>query len=236
MKWGKIRWLTYMLVVVGLVAYWRGWWVPNAPSVSRYPVRGIDVSHHNGEVRWDSVGSEGIDFVFIKATEGADWQDPRFRSNWDGAQGAGLKVGAYHFFRTTSSGADQAMNFIATVPRLNDALPPVIDLEFSRESAVMKDDEFFEQLEVMRGRLREYYGVDPIIYTVRGFYDDYLTGIDVEHFWLRSTNGEPDWASDAWVFWQYTDRGRVRGIEGQVDLNVYRGDLAELEAMLIPGR
>ncbi|MCX5789579.1 MAG: GH25 family lysozyme [Elusimicrobia bacterium] len=68
------------------------------PDSARYPVRGIDVSHHQGAIDWSAVGREGMVFAYMKASEGADMKDPRFEENWRGAQQAGLAPGAYHYF------------------------------------------------------------------------------------------------------------------------------------------
>src|SRR5690349_2704594 len=68
------------------------------PDRTLYPVRGIDVSHHQNEIDWRKVAHDDVSFAFIKATEGGDHRDTRFATNWKEAQAAGLKVGAYHFF------------------------------------------------------------------------------------------------------------------------------------------
>src|SRR5437016_13909496 len=83
----------------------------NHPSLSRYPVRGIDVSHHQGPIDWDAVASDGVTFAYIKASEGGDYQDRRFKENWLGARHAGVLAGAYHFFTFCKDGAAQAENF-----------------------------------------------------------------------------------------------------------------------------
>jgi lysozyme len=69
-------------------------------------------------------------FVYLKATEGGDLKDQNFQQNWLKARERGLHVGAYHFYRLCRDGTVQAENFIATVPKKADALPPVIDLEY----------------------------------------------------------------------------------------------------------
>lgn len=102
-----------------------------SPNRSRYPVRGIDVSRHQGDIDWKRVAADDVSFAIIKATEGGDWVDPKFSENFREARAAGLKVGAYHFYRFNRTGAEQAQNFIKTVPRNRDMLPPVIDIEFS---------------------------------------------------------------------------------------------------------
>jgi len=95
----------------------------------RYDVIGVDVSHHQGQIDWRALAGDGIAFAYIKATEGGNFRDTNFASNWAGAAGAGLVRGAYHFFTPCRTGIDQARNFIATVPRDPSALPPAVDAE-----------------------------------------------------------------------------------------------------------
>lgn len=94
-----------------------------------YDVVGVDVSNHQGDIDWAALSASGVAFAYIKATEGGDFQDRRFATNWSGAKAAGLPRGGYHFFRQCRSGADQAANFIRTVPKEPGSLPPVIDAE-----------------------------------------------------------------------------------------------------------
>ena len=95
----------------------------NYPSSEEFPVRGIDISHHQGEIRWDELKKEAIEFVFIKATEGGDFTDPKFADNWRNAQKNNYHVGAYHFYRICKNGKEQAENFIRIVPKTPDNLP-----------------------------------------------------------------------------------------------------------------
>src|SRR5690349_25115520 len=74
------------------------------PSERRYPYQGIDVSHHQGHIKWAKLPSQGVDFAYIKATEGSDHVDKRFLINWRAADRAGIDRGAYHFFGLCSSG------------------------------------------------------------------------------------------------------------------------------------
>ena len=107
----------------------RGYWRLNHPDPARFPIWGVDVSHHQGPIDWPKVASEPhVAFAFIKATEGGDWTDPRFATNWREARAAGLLVGAYHFFTFCRPPLDQARHFLTTAPREPDALPAVLDV------------------------------------------------------------------------------------------------------------
>ena len=98
--------------------------------MTEYPVRGVDVSSYQGEIDWKTLSSQNLSFAFIKATEGSSFVDPCFDYNYEKAQKTDLRIGAYHFFSYDSSGEDQAENFISTVSKIDNMLPPVIDLEF----------------------------------------------------------------------------------------------------------
>jgi hypothetical protein len=112
-------------------AYREGYLMLNNPPLMRYPVQGIDVSHHQGAIDWVAVTRDPrVRFAFIKATEGGDFGDGDFIRNWQGAQAAGLIRGAYHFFTFCRPGIDQAQNYLTTVPAASDILPGTIDLEF----------------------------------------------------------------------------------------------------------
>jgi lysozyme len=213
-----------------------GWLRFNYPSASRYPFAGVDVSHHRGPIRWTAVRSEGIAFAYVKATEGADFVDDRFRQNWSDARAAGLAVGAYHFFTFCSDGVSQANNFLATAPPAADSLPPAVDLEFGGNCAWVPDwSDLSQQLGAFLEILRRAYGREPVLYMTREFHDGYLRNAP-DHFgssplWVRDLYRTPRWLGRRpWTLWQYANNGRVRGIDGLVDLNVFAGDAAAWSA------
>lgn len=138
----------------------------NAPPEDRYPVRGVDVSAHQGVIDWPMLAAQGVEFAFIKATEGSGFTDARFSFNVLQARNAGLRVGAYHFFSFESSGDAQADNFIAVVEPFAGMLPPVVDLEYY--AGFFDDPPAAEpvraELDALLERLRAHYGVQPILY------------------------------------------------------------------------
>ena len=105
--------LAVLILLALLVPLLAGRW---HPSDRDFPSQGIDVSHHQGPIEWPLLPRQGVDFAYIKATEGGDFRDSAFAANWAGARAAGIARGAYHFFTLCRSGADQAANFIAAVP------------------------------------------------------------------------------------------------------------------------
>jgi len=103
------------------------------------------VSNHQAQIDWQTVAGDKIDFAYIKATEGGDFVDDWFESNWAGAQAAGLEVGAYHFFTLCRAGAEQAANFLDVVPVADDQLPAALDLEMPGNCAQRPPVEWVRQ-------------------------------------------------------------------------------------------
>src|SRR5262249_26486591 len=120
--------LLLIAAIAGVTAYY-GLWVPNALFAGAYPVRGIDVSHHQKQIDWKVVAGEKVAFGYIKAREGGDFVVSNFSRNWKEAAENGIARGAYHFFTFRTAGKKQAEHFVAIVPNDPAALPPVVDLE-----------------------------------------------------------------------------------------------------------
>lgn len=225
--------LVVCVIPVLLVISGRLWF--NMPSKNRYPVRGVDVSHYQGDIRWETIAAQDMTFAFIKATEGSGMVDECFADNWANARAAGLYTGAYHFFSFDSGGDTQAENFIGAVPYEADAMPPVIDLEFYRSDNLPPVEEVQQNLRILLDALTEYYGKTPIIYTTNQCYDTYLKGTDMEYtLWIRSIFTPPSSSLEPdWCFWQYNPRGLLEGYEGDeqfIDLNAYCGTMEDFVA------
>jgi lysozyme len=205
------------------------------PDRSLYPVRGIDVSHHQAAIDWPLVAAHDVSFAFIKATEGGDVVDARFKTNWDGARAAGIAVGAYHFFTFCRPGAEQAANLIATVPRAEPSLPVVVDLEFGGNcSTLPKPQGLATELGAFLGIVESWYGHQAVLYVTRDFLDTYGSILPGRRLWVRSIGWFP--GTPNWLFWQYHSRGHVAGISGDVDLNVLQGNSATLTGLLATDR
>lgn len=195
-------------------------------------VKGVDVSSHQGKIDWGTLSRQGIDFAFIKATEGSSFMDERFETNWQEAHKTNLKVGAYHFFSYDSSGKTQADNFIRAVGNLeSDDLPPVIDIEFygDKEKNLPEKEQARQILDEMILALAEYYQVQPIIYATQKSYHLYIEDeYDENPVWIRNVYFKPKLEDDReWTFWQYSDRVVLDGYGGNekyIDMNVFHGD------------
>jgi lysozyme len=206
-------------------------WTGRAPA--SYPVHGIDVSRWNLDVNWHAARAAGVNFAFVKATEGGDRVDPQFFAHVARAEEAGIPWGAYHFFYWCTDAATQARWFIANVPRRPGGLPPVLDLEWNPHSptCTVRPDPQVVRAEVATflAIVGRHYGQRPIVYSTLDFFrDNRLADIGAEEFWLRSTAAHPgdSYPGQPWVFWQYSGTGRVPGIGGDVSLNAFAGSPA----------
>lgn len=193
-------------------------------------IHGVDVSRWQGNVNWAKLRAQGANFAYIKATDGGDHLDPMFMKNWRNADAAGLKRGAYHFFYWCRTAREQADWFIRNVPRVEGALPPVIDVEWNGESRCKRRpsrQKVLEKMQIFMDRLERHYGQRPIIYTAPDFYRDNLRGAFLDYpFWLRAVAQHPSkvYPGRKWVFWQYSGSGLSHGVRGRIDLNVFHGD------------
>lgn len=230
MKLPRPRITAIILVVLVLAAatalFLTGWWIPNQPSAKTFPVRGIDVSHHQGMIDWKVVATSGLQFVYIKASEGKDYKDPEFKGNWAGAQNFGIARGAYHFFLVNAPGKEQAEHFIALVPDDALALPPVVDVELSgANQSVDSVEKFQAELKTYIEIVSAHYHKPVIVYASASFRDKYLKDMRTGPIWLSDVIFRPGKQTLAGcMFWQFSGRGKVPGIDGFVDLDVFCGD------------
>ncbi len=206
--------------------------------VSRHKdkVFGLDVSHYQGKIDWDSIertkGDFPLDFVFIRATAGTNGNDTQFKQNWYKATSAGFIKGAYHYYRPDENSVKQADNFINTVKLSKGDLPPVLDIE--KVSSRQNMDSLKSGLKRWLTKVEKHYGVKPILYSGESYYTDFLK----EEFagyklWIANYSFFEDQIRKEWLFWQFTDKGAVNGIDGNVDVNIYNGHLGELNQLRI---
>lgn len=228
------------VVLAGLTAGLAGYlyYIRFEPSEATFPVRGIDVSHHQGDIDWETVKKSGVDFVYMKATEGGDFKDRLFERNWSESARVGIVRGAYHFFTLCKPGAEQAENFIASVPVEDTAMPPAVDLEFGGNCADRPSTaEVLREVLIYLTRLERHYRKKPILYMTAEFHEAYLQGVFEDHaVWLRGIVRKPKYGPADWAFWQYHNKGHRDGIKGPVDLNVFGGDREAFEEFIKSGR
>ncbi|WP_299205306.1 GH25 family lysozyme [uncultured Tateyamaria sp.] len=206
---------------------------------STFPVRGMDAARFQTSVDWVRAKAVGIEFAFLKATEGGDLADPMFKDHWRGAGQAGIRRGAYHFYYFCTTPEVQAQFFIRTAPRTRGSLPPVLDMEWNpfsptcqrRPDAATVRNEMQRWLNIVEA----HYGQKPVIYTTPGFYEDAeLNRLRGYEFWLRTTAKTPAQAypGQSWRFWQYTATGTLPNTPGLVDINAFNGSAADWQSWL----
>lgn len=197
------------------------------PSREVYPVAGIDISGHNGDsIDFVAASQTGaLDFVLIKATEGTNFKDRNFRYNIERARQAGLKVGAYHFFRFDSPGYMQGLNFLNSVRGQKLDLPLVIDIEEWANPREYNTETIVGNLRRLISHL-ERHGYRVMLYTNKDGFERFIKGrLESYPLWLCTFSTPP--AEIDWVIWQYSHRGSLDGIKSKVDLNVFNGSPAD---------
>ena len=199
-------------------------------------VVGIDVSEFQGKVDWDEVGildeKYPVQFVFIRATAGNDRVDAQFKKNWEGAKENKIIRGAYHYYRPNENSIEQANLFIKTVKLQKGDLPPVLDIEKLPKNQSL--DSLKKGLKRWLTKVEKHYQVRPIIYSGERYYSDFLKEEFGEYlFWIANYNFYREKIEDDWLFWQFTEKASLPGIEHRVDVNIYNGDLEQLQFITV---
>lgn len=191
-----------------------------------YPSRGIDISAHNGEIDFRAVADAGIEFVYIKATEGASWLDARFLDNYIGATAAGLSVGVYHFFRFDVPAWQQAANLLQAIGSLDISLPVAIDVEEWTNPTHYTTEEVTDNLRSLIELLR-LNGREPIIYTNKnGYYRFVRNRFDDVDLWICSFTTPPVADRKRWLLWQHSHKGTVPGVPSPVSFDTFNTPVA----------
>lgn len=209
--------------------------IRNYQLLSKYDdkVVGIDVSQYQGTIIWSKVkkveNAFPIRFVFIRATAGSDRLDSQFYNNWPQSKNNGLIRGAYHYYRPNENSIKQALFYIKHVRLAKSDLPPVLDIE-----ALPK----YQSIDSLKVGLKRWlsivdvhYKMKPIIYTNEKFYEDFLKEDFGEYrFWIANYNFFSEQLKDDWLFWQFTEKASIDGIDGNVDVNIFNGTMKMLLA------
>ena len=197
---------------------------------------GLDVSEYQGEIDWTLVKNVEenypLEFVLIRATAGNDREDIQFRKNWLAAKNRKMIRGAYHYYRPNENSLKQAWIFIQTVQLQRGDLPPVLDIEkLPKEQSV---DSLKKGLKRWLKAIEAHYKVKPIIYTGEKYYDDFLKEEFSDYlFWIANYNFYRQKIGEDWLFWQFTEKASVLGIKGNVDVNIFNGDVEQLRFITV---
>lgn len=212
---------------------------PAASLPEGFTVHGIDVSHHQGKIDWEllrnqaTIDGQPLSFAFIKATEGTDLVDSRFKENFAAAKKHGILRSAYHFYRVGASAKQQAEHFIHQVKLEAGDLPPVLDVEV--KPASVSQENFRQGILEWLLRVEQHYGVKPILYTYHSFHQQYMNDsvFNLYPYWIAHYYVDSVRYRGPWAFWQHSDSGQLPGIKEKVDLDLFRGSFEELQQLTI---
>ena len=206
------RWLLFFVVVTLLVSA--------CGQNKKQDSFGIDVSHHNGKINWGQLPD--VEFVYVKATEGATYVDPMYQQNIKGARAKKLRVGAYHYFRTTSSVQKQFENYKEHVKKSDIDLIPMVDVEECKKwSTVQFQDSLMRFIQLVKS----HYGKAPMIYSVTTFYNRYCAPRFNNYHLMIGRYGinEPVIKGrGTYIIWQKSQAGKLPGIPKNVDIDIFR--------------
>ncbi|WMT82133.1 GH25 family lysozyme [Terrisporobacter mayombei] len=207
--------------------------------MSKY--RGIDVSNWSGTIDWKDVANSGIEAVIIQASEGTFYRDPYLQEFYDGTKRNNLKIGFYHFFNPGSSPTpvEQARYFIDAISGLHADIKLVLDLE---QTGGLGNYELTKQAIEFLKEVRRLSGMDVAVYTYTNFAQNNLyAGIGLENYplWIaqidtNAPQSNPIWG-DKYAAWQYSDTGRVEGIDTNTDLDIFNETIFLDDKKHIPG-
>ncbi|MCY1021143.1 glycoside hydrolase family 25 protein [Pyxidicoccus sp. MSG2] len=211
---------------------------PAKGQVAKAWVQGVDVSRYQPTVKWNELKGKAA-FVFVKATETTGEVDPRFKTHWSGAKKAGLPRGAYHFFHPKEDVDKQVANFTRHLKPDPGELPPVVDVEeFKKEYDGFTCAQLAEKLQHFSQGVEKELGRKPMIYTNHVTWSTNFCDHPyfVDHpLWLAAYTNQAEprlpkgWTR--WQFWQFTEKGQVEGIDGQVDQSYFNGNAEELKGL-----
>ena len=172
-----------------------------------------------------------LHFAFMKATEGINLYDPKFYNNWKNAKRNGVIRGAYHYFKPSYSGKEQAKIFFKKVDLEPGDLPPVLDVE---ETGNVSSKIFIQRIQEWLDDTELKYGIKPIIYTNPSLYNKFFKNIfDDYPLWVAHYKTNEPGVKREWQFWQHSETGRVDGINANVDFNVFYGDSTAFQNLLL---
>ncbi len=189
-------------------------------SAAAKSLRGVDLSHYDGAVDFKQLQAAGIDFVFLKATQGTGYVDPTYQSHITAVKATSLLHGAYHFFEPKSDPESQANHFISQVKNSGNTLPPVLDIEITQDQSA---DAIKAGVKVWLELVEEALGCKPMLYSYGDFWQENLGAEFNDYaFWLADYASQPTVPKglENWRLWQYSDKGQVPGVEHSVDMNV----------------
>jgi len=208
------------------------------PPSSDEIYEGIDVSEWQGTIDFKAVSDSGIDIVYIRASEGSDYIDPYFRENYENAKANGFKTGFYHYLtaRTEEEARAEAEFFVGNIKGTEPECKLAMDFEAFGD---LNLEEINEISKVFLERVQELSGKECVIYSdaynAREVFDKELAqkyAIWVADYFVEEPEDNGKWSS--WVGFQFTDRGRINGIDGNVDRDKFTNGILLNNTSKIP--
>lgn len=192
---------------------------------------GIDVSHYQGKINWNEISkNKNIRFVYVKAVDGLTGLDDKYYRNIKGARKANKLVGAYHFLSSRKGIHEQFNEFKKRVKASDIDLLPMVDVEIIYDKKTGKEKygvigwtpkQVRDSTQLFVDLCKKHYGKAPLVYSGLNFYNYKLAlQFDKYYLFIAKYGGKaPVLKNGAKVnIWQYTEKGRVKGIRGNVDL------------------
>jgi len=202
-----IRWqiLAGLLLLVILGAGWIWWHLQHwTPPRSEFPVQGVEISSADGPVNWASIKAIGANFAYVNASASAFARDPMFVSNFESARAAGLQVGAVHRYDPCQPAEKQAGNFVTTVPREADLLPPAVELDMLADACPVRvsDAKVESELMTFLNQVETHTGKPTVLKISPRFEDRYAVARKLDrNLWLVRDRVQPDYAGRPWTLW-----------------------------------
>jgi len=191
--------------------------------------QGIDVSKWQGEIDWKAVAGAGVEFAYIKATEGPTYRDPMFRKNIANAHrdAPEILLGCYHFGRAAEpDAAAEAKNFCDELGLYTSCwtLPPMLDIEWDKRTTPISSKQIIAWIAAFVTDVTSQLNVPCGIYTQASFWKYKLASTDkffAQPLWLAGKTQIPGWTP---LINQYSAKGTVAGIKGLVDLDAWQAE------------
>ncbi|WP_020534034.1 glycoside hydrolase family 25 protein [Flexithrix dorotheae] len=199
-------WSLYFVIISLILISWIYFnqakkYQPDGISIDKkkYPVSGIDLSHYSGNVDFESLQKDEIDFVYLKATEGIDHKDKNFEENYNQAKKYNVRIGFYHFYRFDFSPLDQAKFYLSIIEEKKYQMPLVIDVEEWGNEKTISREEVRKEIALFIAYVEAQTKCKMIVYTNLSGYTSYVDGLGND-IWLCSfRKGEK--LDGNWLFW-----------------------------------
>lgn len=222
----KIAITVVLLGLLGSIYFVYEFLKPKGIEVSRksFEVQGIDISFHCGKIDFAELNKGDIDFILMKSSEGTRYVDPRFREYYRKASQYSWPIGFYHFFRFNKPGKQQAIHFWNLVKDKEYQLPLAIDVEEWGNDTKIPVSRVVKNVQEFIHYIEKKTGKEILIYSNENTYKRYLRKkfgnkpVWICSFYSKRVNRYP------WKFWQFSHKGKVRGVKNLVDLNAFNGN------------